>query len=226
ARIKVLDEFLVRHDVNVPEILHEERCDMDFEIEEEDKPITIRFPETNELDLAITKRDLLLRNVEVIKEIGSEDQKETWKSWQGKFKRTSSQNSVLHVKIYTTKSNLHHEEIKMKQMELDILTVELVEAKKLRDSHAAENESKKQPIKEIVNHHHEGMPILGFVTNEALAPNVFNALMVAEAYIGDTAVCVKKVQAVYMKLAQIESTSSPDSPTSRSPTNQMKSLMG
>ncbi|KAF9297618.1 hypothetical protein BGZ74_009744, partial [Mortierella antarctica] len=181
--------------------------------------ITIRYPQAGELGFTIKKRDLLYHNVQVLKEVGSEDDKERWTSWQGDFQRTSPQNSVLHVKIYTTKSNLHSEEIKVKQLELDKLTVELEETRKFRDSHALQKESKKQKIKEIVSNHREGIQILGFVANEVLAPNVFNALMEAEAYIGDTAVCAKKVEKVYMELAKQdmelakqESTASPDSP--------------
>ncbi|KAF9322445.1 hypothetical protein BG006_002392, partial [Podila minutissima] len=219
ARIKVLIEFFIRHNVTLLEVLHEERRD---DINGQEKNITIRYPQAGELGFTIKKRDLIRHNVQVLKEFGSEDDKERWTSWQGDFQRTLPQNSVLHVKIYTTKSNLHSEEIKVKQLELEKLKEELVEAKMLRDSHAAKNESKKQQIKEIVNNHSEGIQILGFVENEVLAPKVFNALMEAEAYIGDTAVCAKKVEKVYMELAKQESTASPDSPNSSSPTTQKK----
>ncbi|KAG0076370.1 hypothetical protein BGZ93_001784 [Podila epicladia] len=223
ARIKVLIEFFVRHNVTLLEVLHEERRD---DVIGQEGNVTIRYPKAGELGFAIKKRDLLCHNVKVLNEVGSEDDKERWTSWQGDFQRTSPQNSVLHVKIYTTKSNLHREEIKEKQIEYEKLTLELEEAKKLRDSHALKNESKKQQIKEIVNNHSEGIQILGFVSNEVLAPNVFNALMEVEAYIGDTAVCAKKVEKVYMDLAKLEPTANSGSPTSSSPNIQKKFPFG
>ncbi|KAG0329637.1 hypothetical protein BG000_012022 [Podila horticola] len=222
ARIKVLKEFFIRHNVDLLEILHEERRDADNDVNGQEGNFTIRYPQTSELGFAIKRRDLLVHNVKVLKEVGSENDKERWTSWQGDFQRTLPQNSVLHVKIYTTKSNLHQVEIREKWLEHAKLTKELDEAKMFRDSHALQNESKKQQIKEIVANHSEGIQILGFVSNEVLAPKVFNALMEAEAYIGDTAVCAKKVQGVYMRLAK-ESTATPGSPAPSSPTNQTKS---
>ncbi|KAG0363627.1 hypothetical protein BG005_009978 [Podila minutissima] len=199
ARIKALNEFLIRHDVTLLEILHEERRD---DVNGQEGNFTIRYPQAGELGFTIKRRDLLCHNIKVLKEVGSEADKERWTSWQGVFQRTSPQNSVLHVKIYTTKSNLHSEEIKVKQLELNRLIVELEEARKFRDSHALQKESKKQQIKEIVNNHSEDIQILAFVANEVVAPKVFNALMLAEAYIGDTVVCAKKVEKVYIELTQ------------------------
>ncbi|KAF9336613.1 hypothetical protein BG006_008077, partial [Podila minutissima] len=65
-----------------------------------------------------------------------------------------------------------------------------------------QNEANKAKIKEIVKNHSEGIQILGFVANEYLTPEIFKALMLAKAYMGDTAQCAKKVQAVYMSLAK------------------------
>ncbi|KAG0342243.1 hypothetical protein BG005_002773 [Podila minutissima] len=174
---------------------------MDFETKDEDKHITIRFPQTDELDFAITKRDLLRRNVEVIKEIGSEDQKENWKSWQGEFERTSPQNSVLHVKLYTAKANRYQAEIVQRREERMRLLSELQVTVQHRNQHASQNGANMAKIKRIVKNHSEGIQILGFVANEYLTPEIFQALMIAEAYMGDTAQCAKKVQAVYMSLA-------------------------
>jgi len=202
ARIKVLCEYLLRHNVKVPEILYEERIDKDFETKGEDNSITIRYPETEELDFAIDHRDLLHRNVEIIKEIGSKEDKELWRSWQGDFERTSPQNSVLHVKIYTAKANRHQAEIVQKSEERRRLEIELHVTIRHRDHHARQNERMKEQIKEIVANHSEGIQILGLVANEYLTPEIFAALMTAKAYIGDTAVCAKKVQEVYKAIAK------------------------
>lgn len=71
-----------------------------------------------------------------------------------------------------------------------------------RDHHARQNERMKEQIKEIVANHSEGIQILGLVANEYLTPEIFTALMTAKAYIGDTAVCAKKVQEVYKAIAK------------------------
>ncbi|KAG0028727.1 hypothetical protein BGZ82_008276 [Podila clonocystis] len=211
ARIKVLDEFFVRHDVPLLEILHEERCDMDYEADGQGKNITIRYPEEGERDkFTIKMRELLSHSINVIEEIPTDEKQKrwakegqsTWKTWQGRFERTSAQHSVLHVKIYSTKSDMHQEEIAERRKEHKKLKEELEVATKFRDTHALHNESKKQQIKEIVDNHSEGIQILGFVYSEVLVPQVFSALMEARAYIGDTAVCVKQVEAVYMLLAK------------------------
>lgn len=202
ARIKVLNEFFVRHNVDLLDILHKERCDMDGKVNDQDNKIVIRYPWAGELGFTIEHRDLLRHNVEVIKELGSAADIKPWTSWKGEFTRTSSQNSVFHVKIYTTKSNLHQAEIAEKRKEHARLTLELEAAKRARVSHALRNERKKQQIKEIIANHSEGIQILGFVLNEVLSPEVFNALMEQEAYIGDNAVCAVKVQSVYMTLAK------------------------
>ncbi|KAF9206595.1 hypothetical protein BGZ59_011601, partial [Podila verticillata] len=64
--------------------------------------------------------------------------------------------------------------------------------------------SRKQQIKEIVDKHSEGIQILEYVANDVLTPDLFNALMEDQAYIGNTAVCAKKVQAVYMSLMKVK----------------------
>ncbi|KAG0329519.1 hypothetical protein BG000_012073 [Podila horticola] len=173
ARIKVLNEFFVRHNVDLLDILHEERRDMDGKVNDQDNKIVIRYPRAGELGFTIEHRDLLRRNVEVIKELGSVADNKPWTSWKGEFTRTSSQSSVFHVKIYTTKSNLHQAEIAEKRKEHARLTLELEAAKKARVSHALRNERKKQQIKEIVANHSQGIQILGFVSNEVLSPEVF-----------------------------------------------------
>ncbi|KAG0030392.1 hypothetical protein BGZ81_002730 [Podila clonocystis] len=223
ARIKVLDEFFVRHDVPLLEILHEERRDMDYEADGQGKNITIRYPEEGERDkFTIKKRELLSHSIKIIEEIPTDEKQKrwakegqsTWKTWQGSFERTSPQHSVLHVKIYSTKSDMHQEEIAERRKEHKKLKEDLEVAKIFRDTHALQNESKKQQIKEIVDNHSEGIQILGFVSNEVLAPDVFNALMEDKAYIGDTAVCAKKVQAVTIYRGA-RSKSIPSSPAPR-----------
>ncbi|KAF9372765.1 hypothetical protein CPB97_001018 [Podila verticillata] len=201
ARIKVLDEFFVRHDVELLEILHEERRDMDYAVDNQGK-FLIRYPQQGEQRHTIKQRDLLRHSVDILNADGSDKDKEGWKSWKGDFQRTSLQNSVLHVKIYASKSNLYEKEIEEKHIERLDLKQKLAVAIEYRRSHSEANESRKQQIKEIVDNHSEGIQILGYVANDVLTPDLFNALMGDEAYIGDTAVCSKKVQMVYMRLAK------------------------
>ncbi|KAG0030394.1 hypothetical protein BGZ81_002732 [Podila clonocystis] len=211
ARIKVLDEVFVHHDVPLLEILHEERRDKDYEADGQGKNIKIHYPEEGERNkFTIKECELLSHSIKVIEEIPTDEKQKrwakegqsTWKTWQGRFEQTSPQHSVLHVKIYSTKSDMHQEEIAERRKEHKKLKEDLEVAKMFRDTHALQNESKKQQIKEIVDNHSEGIQILGFVSNEVLAPDVFDALVEARAYIGDTAVCVKQVEAVYMHLAK------------------------
>ena len=211
AQIKVLDEFFARHDVELLEILHEERINMDYEVDDQGKSISIRYPKTGESEFAIKRRDLLLHGVKLIDETPTDDMQQLWVdnsetpwgAWEGTFERTSQQ-SVLHVKIYATKSSLNQDEINRKRAEYNQLKQDLVMAKMNRDSHAYENESKRQEIKTIVDRHSECIQVLGFVANHLLSAETFNALIAANAYIGNTAECAKKVEAVYMALAKAD----------------------
>lgn len=99
ARIKVLNEFLLHHDVNALEVLHEGQCYMDFGTEGWDKSFMLCYPETGELDFTIKARDLLHCNIKTTREIGSKEDKELWRSWQGDFEHTSLQNSGLHIRF-------------------------------------------------------------------------------------------------------------------------------
>ncbi|KAF9384416.1 hypothetical protein CPB97_005696 [Podila verticillata] len=202
ARIKVLNEFLLCHNVNALEVLHEGRCYMDFGTEGWDKSFMLHYPETRELDFTIKARDLLCCNIETTREIGSKEDKELWRSWQGNFEHTSLQNSGLHVKIYATKADRHQAEIMQKCEECKRLQRELQVSIEHHNHHAQQSEGMKEQIRGIVENHGEGIQILRLVANKYLTPENFKALMDANAYTGNTAMCAKKVQEVYKALAK------------------------
>lgn len=60
----------------------------------------------------------------------------------------------------------------------------------------------KEQIRGIVENHGEGIQILRLVANKYLMPENFKALMDANAYTGNTAMCAKKVQEVYKALVK------------------------
>lgn len=193
AKIKALEEFFVHHDVESLGLLHEDRLEMEQDANGQGKKFSIRYPETGELDIPIVHRDLLCHRIDVISEIAS-------KSWQAAFQRTSSRPSVLHFKIYTTKSNLHKAEIQEKRKEHAKLQRDLQAAICHRDSCPYRIDHRKQKIKETVDKQNEGIQILDLVASEFLAPEVFKALIDSDAYGGDDDDCVKRVRSVYMAL--------------------------
>ncbi|KAF9279851.1 hypothetical protein BGZ74_002730, partial [Mortierella antarctica] len=106
--------------------------------------------------------------------------------------------SVLDVKNATTSLNVDRKDIKLRRNEQVKLEERLQVATDFPDNHALKNEAKKQQIKEIC----ERIQIQDIVRKDYLAPEVFDKLILAEAYKGDTAVCAKKVLHVYRSLIQ------------------------
>lgn len=90
----------------------------------------------------------------------------------------------------------------MRNSELMKLKEERKVATQLWDDHTQQYKSRKQKIKEIVDNHSEGIQILRIMSNDVLTLDVFNTLMEAKAYIGDTVSCAKQVQAVYTRIAK------------------------
>ncbi|KAG0336594.1 hypothetical protein BG004_007970 [Podila humilis] len=204
AKIKVLEEYFARHDIDRLEILHEDRRDMDYPKDnEKGDEVIMQYPVKGLLSFDILQRSILGHGVTIQNETPTKEEsvRNPWRSWRLEFVRASLQHAVLHVKLYTAKFHMFHDEIMAKRQQHK----ELIEARQLaiqdRDSFSVLNESRKQKIKVIVDNHREGIEILSFVVNDVMAPEVFDALMKAEAYTGDVAVCSKKVQQVYMRLS-------------------------
>ncbi|KAG0030391.1 hypothetical protein BGZ81_002729 [Podila clonocystis] len=204
ARIGELEEFVRRHDVNDPELLYEKRHDMDYEANSKGKNISLHYPETGEQHIPIVYRDILSHRVDVMGEIGQKDIHEPWTSWQAEIQRTSPLPSIFHVKIYTTKAMKYHAQIQQAWADLGILQKNLEAAIQNRNNHAQQNEVLRAEIQGIDAVHNEGILILGLVANKFLEPETFMALLDAHAYDGEYAACVKKVQAVYMRLLELE----------------------
>ncbi|KAG0023150.1 hypothetical protein BGZ82_010811 [Podila clonocystis] len=204
ARIGELEEFVRRHDVNDPELLCEERHDMEYEANGEGMDISLHYPETGEQYIPIVYRDILSHRFDVMGEIGQKDIHEPWTSWHAEIQRTSPLPSIFHVKIYTTKAMKYHAKIQQARTELGTLQKDLEAVIQCRNNHAQQNESMRAEIQGIDALHNEGILILGLVANKFLGLATFMALLDAHAYDGEYAACVKKVQAVYMCLLGLE----------------------
>ncbi|KFH62045.1 hypothetical protein MVEG_12199 [Podila verticillata NRRL 6337] len=197
AKIQEAEEFLRRHDVDCQVLLHEERRDMDCHGREE--TVSIRYPQTEDLDFAIASRDLLCHNVNVINDTQSGEGAAPSACWEAQLQRVSLQ-SVFHVKLYAVKSNIHQAEIQKKRDELPRLLWQLQEAIRCRDDHAKQNISRMQAIQEIVDNQNEYIQILGQVSHTFLKRESFMALLDAQAYHGEIDECLSKVQEVYRSL--------------------------
>ncbi|KAF9414633.1 hypothetical protein BGZ94_000330 [Podila epigama] len=201
ARIDVLKEYLIRHDVTRHEILFEQRRDLDYEAEGKGQKLLISFPPNGEGQPHIIEDKKMIRHgVNITEESGGRGST----FWWAEFERISPQNCVLHVKLYTAKRNKHLEEIAARKAELANLEEKRRISQVRRDEHAIQHRDKKEQIRDIVDNHADGIQILKYVTNEVISPDVFAALMNAKAYMGNTALCARQVQAVYTELARME----------------------
>ncbi|KAG0028726.1 hypothetical protein BGZ82_008275 [Podila clonocystis] len=201
ARIKVLDEFFVHHNVAQPEVLFEARLDMVCGAVGKDQTITVRCQESGAPGISI-ERDLLCHKIQLVKEIGRRKDGESWESWSAYFRPTSSRHCVLHVKIYTTRREKYRTEIEEKLREYYELLCKLQEAIQRRQENARLHETWPQQIKDAVVDHAEKVRVLGILASEFLVPEVFNALMDAEVYIGNMSQCLGKVQEVCMDMVK------------------------
>ncbi|KAI9238963.1 MAG: hypothetical protein BYD32DRAFT_450576 [Podila humilis] len=195
AKVQEAEEFLRRHDVDCQVLLHEERRDMDCHGREE--TVSIRYPQTEDLDFAIASRDLLCHNVNVTHDTRSGEGAAPSTCWEAQVQRASLQ-SVFHVKLYTAKSNIHQAEIQKKRDELSKLLWQLQEAIRCRDDHAKQNIFRVQAIQDIVGSLNEGIQILRHVAHKYLTPDILAALLDIHAYHGDSVTCLLKVQEVYI----------------------------
>ncbi|KAG0348860.1 hypothetical protein BG005_011282 [Podila minutissima] len=196
AGIKVLDEFLARHAVDLPEILYEERYDTNNENSSEG----VMSMHYENRDVNIEYRSLLSQNVKILEE---KSLSESSKSWHIKFVRTSAQHSIVHVKIYTLKSNIYHKEIEAKKKERRQLRAQLVDAKQSLSKYVTSHKKEMESIKEIIENHAGGIGVLAFATNDVLQFEVFSELIEAKAYMGDTSVSAKNVAKVYSRLSAL-----------------------
>ncbi|KAG0084859.1 hypothetical protein BGZ93_007499 [Podila epicladia] len=194
-KIRALDEFFVRYDAALPEVLHEERRDMEYEVIGLDQIVTVCYQERGVLGIPISGRDLLCHEFQVVHEIGRGRDGGPWRSWQADFQPMSSpHHSLVHVKIYTTRCEKYRDVIEQKLREHRKLLFKRDKAIRCRDQIEHQRERWPQQIRNLVDEHAEKLQALGFLANEFLMPEVFKALMDAEAYIGDMTQCLKKVE--------------------------------
>lgn len=200
SNIKDLDEFLVRHDVNVTEVLHEDRRDLDYASDDSKEMSVSCTP--GEFDIKGVKE--LCHNVVVVNRFESK------KAWRIDFEPTSTRHAVIHVKFYTIKSHLHRVEIEAKRKERDVRRRELDDARRVLAAHILYIKDKRAVTKgkttpegmdAISEMHNTGIRMVGMASKSVIGYEVFYALMDAEAYIGNAAVCCKKVEAVYKELS-------------------------
>ncbi|KAF9293250.1 hypothetical protein BGZ74_011787 [Mortierella antarctica] len=202
-RIRALDEFFIRYNAALPEVLHEERRDMEDEVIGLGQIVTVCYQERGVLGFPISGRDLLCHEIKVVHEIGRGRDGGPWRSWQADFQPMSSpHHSLVHVKIYTTRCEKYRDVIEQKLREHRKLLCKRRKAIRHRDQIAYHRERWPQQIRNVVDEHAEKLRALGFLANDFLMPEVFKALMDAEVYIGDMAQCLKKVEKVYMELAK------------------------
>ncbi|KAF9374014.1 hypothetical protein CPC16_001530 [Podila verticillata] len=199
TRLKALDEFFVRRNVKLPEVLYEERLDMEYEAVGQAQNLTIRYQETG-LDIPIYSRHLLYHEIQVIKELGRGRCEAPRKFWQADFRSMSSFHWPFHVKIYTSRCKKYRAEIEEKRKEYWELQCKRHRAIRYRER--VHLEKWPPEIEMVIDDHAKNVRILGFLANDFLLPEVFKALMDSEVYIGDTAQCLKKARKVYMDLAK------------------------
>ncbi|KAF9204835.1 hypothetical protein BGZ59_000829 [Podila verticillata] len=114
------------------------------------------------------------------------------------------QRDQLHhqVKIHTTMLNKCRADIEENRKQHWVLQRKMERAIRRRDKNAHHREKWSQEVMDAIDDHAEKLQVLEFLASEFLMPEVFKALINAEAYIGDTAQCIKKVQKVYAGLAR------------------------
>ncbi|KAF9322444.1 hypothetical protein BG006_002391, partial [Podila minutissima] len=198
AKIKALDEYLSHHDVELLELLHEDRRETEYAEGGERVTESIRYSKSKESKCTIARASFHCQGVKVLSEVKGTDEKGSWTSWKANVERTSSDHSVLHVRIYSIKAHLHQAEIQGKRQERTALLMQLQEAVRHREDHARNNKSNEQSIVELVDNLNEVIQVLRQVRRQSLSPDTFRALLDARAYDGDIDACAKKVQKVYI----------------------------
>ncbi|KAF9319194.1 hypothetical protein BG003_009652 [Podila horticola] len=202
AQIRVLDEYLAHHDVELLELLHEDRREMEYAAGGEGVTGEIRYPEIGESSVPIVRGDFLCQRVNILEQAQEMNGEGSWTSWKAEVQRTSSDHSVFHFRIYSTKAYVHQAEIQKKRREHAALRRQLEDAIWHRNDHAEVNKSKEKSIEVLVDTLNEGIQILRQVCHQSLTPETFKALLDNRAYDGDIDACVKKVQKVYIAQAK------------------------
>ncbi|KAG0060491.1 hypothetical protein BGZ92_006697, partial [Podila epicladia] len=170
---------------------------------------SIRYPESGQSEFPIKKVDIHCQGVDVILEVNEVDREGSCCSWEAKVRRVSSDHSVLHVRIYSTKALVHRAKIQIKRHERAALERQLKDAIRHRKKHVKNNESNEQSINELVDHLNEAILVLRQVCRQSLEPETFKALLDARAYDGDISACAKEVQKVYIAQAKLRLEASP-----------------
>lgn len=193
AKIRVLDEFIARHEVEHLELLYEKRFDTDYDVYS-GVDVGHKCISCPEHAFEIGEVDLLHHNVRCFNECRSK------RAWKVDFEESSDHPSVIHARIYATKSLMYQEKIKKKREEREGLVASLLEATERLRNHAVSAREKLAGITVIVEHHRVGLKIIEFTANDVLDESVFNALLDAKAYFGAANECALKVQGVYLTL--------------------------
>lgn len=192
ARIKALEELFVLHNAALPYTLHDDRFDKKYEVIGEGQTTSIYHQETRVLYLPIDKGQLC-HQVQVAREFG--------RGGDGVWQTYSLPELSSHclVKITSRKCQVDIEERCRESGELQ-RKLEGAIGQRQEDVHYQENWP--QEIKDLFDDLAEKVRVLRFLVNDFLMPEVFEALMDAKVYIGDTAQCLKKAREVYTKLAK------------------------
>ncbi|KAG0329638.1 hypothetical protein BG000_012023 [Podila horticola] len=194
AQIRALDEYFAHHDVGLLELLHENRLEMEYAEGGEGVTGEIRYPKIGESSVPIVGEDILCRRVNVLEQAKEWNGEGSWTSWKADVQRTSSDHSIFHYRIYSTKAHVHQAEIQKKRREHAALRRQLKDAIEHRNGHTEVNKSKETSIKVLVDTLNEGIQILRQVCHQSLTPETFKALLDDRAYDGDIDACAKKVQ--------------------------------
>lgn len=198
AEIKALDVYLSHHDVGLLELVHEDRREKEYAEGGKGATDSIRYPKSEESKFPIARANIHCQGFEVLSEVKGTDGKGSWTSWEVKVERMSSDRSVLHVRIYSTKAHVHQAEIQRKRQERAALLRQLQIALQRREDHARDNGSNEQSIKQLVDNLNEVIQVLRQVRHQSLSPDTFQDLLGARAFDGDIDACAKKVQKVYI----------------------------
>ncbi|KAF9278115.1 hypothetical protein BGZ74_003170 [Mortierella antarctica] len=198
AQIKALDEYLSHHDVELLELLHEDRREMEYAKGGEGAKVSIRYPKDGKSEFPIARANYHCQGVKVLSKDKEMNGKGPRTSWKANVERTSSDHSVLHVRIYSTKAHVYQAEIQKKSQKRAALRGQLQAALQHRGDHIRDNESNEKSIKQLVDNLNEVIQVLRQVHHQSLSPDTFKDLLGARAFDGDIDACAKKVQKVYI----------------------------
>ncbi|KAI9238958.1 MAG: hypothetical protein BYD32DRAFT_412409 [Podila humilis] len=201
TKIKALDEVFVRQEVPQLEIQYNERVDMQHMVIDQKRTVEICHQETLVQHVPI-QRDQLHHQVQVAGECGRGGDGGPRSSWQIDSGLMPAFRCHIQVKIHTTMLNKCRADIEENRKQHWVLQRKMERAIRRRDKNAHHREKWSQGVMDAIDDHAEKLQVLEVLASEFLMPEVFKALINAEAYVGDTAQCIKKVQKVYAGLAR------------------------